>query len=76
MTVTGAKHGQELPPERMEQLIRAARRAPRQRTTSYGVPPPEQRARSYGAAPLSPVAQASLSYAQAMGFEPMPVVPV
>lgn len=57
----------------MEQLIRAAGRAPRQRTTLYGVPPPGQQARSYGAAPLSPVAQAPLSYAQAMGLEPLPV---
>ena len=57
----------------MEQLIQAAGRAPRQRTTLYGVPPREQQARSYGAAPLSPVAQASLSYAQAMGLKPMPV---
>lgn len=53
----GAKHGQELRPERMEQLILAAGRSPRQRTTLYGTPPPEQQAKSYNAAPLAPVFQ-------------------
>ena len=32
----GASHGQECPPERMEEVIRAAGREPRQRTTLYG----------------------------------------
>ena len=32
----GAEYGQELPPERMEELIRSAGRVPRQRTTLYG----------------------------------------
>ena len=32
----GAEWGQELPPERMEALIRSAGRVPRQRTTLYG----------------------------------------
>jgi FO synthase len=49
----GAGWGQELPPERMEALIRAAGRVPRQRTTLYGEPPAEQVARSYGAPPLA-----------------------
>jgi FO synthase len=49
----GAGWGQELPPERMEALIRAAGRVPRQRTTLYGEPPAEQVARSFGAAPLA-----------------------
>jgi FO synthase len=48
----GAGWGQELPPERMEALIRSAGRVPRQRTTLYGEPPPERVARSFGAAPL------------------------
>ena len=48
----GAGWGQEMPPERMEALIRAAGRVPRQRTTLYGSPPAEQVARSFGAAPL------------------------
>ena len=48
----GASHGQEMPPERMEEAIRAIDRAPRQRTTLYGTPDPERTRRSYGAAPL------------------------
>src|SRR6185436_2991109 len=49
----GAAWGQELPPERMEALIRSAGRVPRQRTTLYGDPPPDQVARSFGAEPLA-----------------------
>jgi FO synthase len=49
----GAAWGQELPPERMEALIRAAGRVPRQRTTLYGEPPPAQVARSFGAEALA-----------------------
>jgi FO synthase len=49
----GAAWGQEMPPERMEALIRAAGRVPRQRTTLYGEAPPAQAARSFGAAPLA-----------------------
>ena len=48
----GASHGQEMPPERMEEAIRAIGRMPRQRTTLYGTPDPERVARSYGAEPL------------------------
>ena len=53
----GAGFGQELPPERMEALIVEAGRLPRQRTTTYGEPPPAQVARSYRAADLQPVVQ-------------------
>jgi FO synthase len=49
----GAAWGQELPPERMEALIRAAGREPRQRTTLYGEPPAAQVARSFDARPLA-----------------------
>jgi FO synthase len=48
----GAAHGQELPPERMEEAIRAIGRTPRQRTTLYGEAPEGQRRRSFGARPL------------------------
>src|SRR5207245_9605110 len=48
----GAGHGQEMPPERMEEAIRAIGRAPRQRTTLYGIPEPERTQRSFGASPL------------------------
>ncbi|MFN2470394.1 MAG: bifunctional FO biosynthesis protein CofGH [Gaiellaceae bacterium] len=49
----GAQHGQEMPPERMEEAIRAIGRTPRQRTTLYGDAPLERTERSYGAPPLS-----------------------
>jgi FO synthase len=49
----GAAHGQEMPPERMEEAIRAIGRTPRQRTTLYGTPPAERTQRSYGAPPLA-----------------------
>jgi FO synthase len=49
----GASHGQEMPPELMENAIRAAGRIPRQRTTLYGTPPRERTAASFGAPPLA-----------------------
>jgi FO synthase len=49
----GAEHGQELPPEAMERLIRANGRTPRQRTTVYADAPAERRAASFAAAPLA-----------------------
>ena len=49
----GSEHGQEMPPEAMEALIRANARVPRQRTTLYGEVPPERRSASFGAAPLA-----------------------
>jgi len=56
----GAGFGQELPPEAMDALIRAAGRVPRQRSTRYGVPAAAQVARSYGTAALQPVVQTPL----------------
>ena len=61
----GSEWGQELPPERMEELIRSAGRVPRQRTTLYGEVPEERRRASFGAPPLAetvnpPVADAGL----------------
>jgi FO synthase len=46
----GASHGQEMTPQRMEAMIRAAGRLPRLRTTVYGNPPAERRARAFAAA--------------------------
>lgn len=51
----GAEHGQELPPERMDELIRRCGREPRQRTTAYGTPPAAQVELSYHAAPLADI---------------------
>jgi FO synthase len=49
----GSEHGQELPPDAMDALIRSVGRTPRQRTTLYGMPDPAQSERSYRAAPLT-----------------------
>jgi FO synthase len=51
----GAEHGQEFPPEAMEDLIRSLGRTPEQRTTLYGPVPAERWAASLGAAALAPV---------------------
>jgi FO synthase len=61
----GASHGQEMPPEAMEQAIRAIGRTPRQRNTLYGTPLAQQTAKSFGADALvdpvnPPVATANL----------------
>ena len=49
----GAAFGQEMPPERMVELIRSAGRVPRQRTTLYGDAPEERVRASFGAEPLA-----------------------
>ncbi len=49
----GAEHGQEMPPEAMEDAIRAIGRTPRQRTTLYGTPDPERTSASFDAPPLT-----------------------
>jgi FO synthase len=49
----GAVHGQEMPPESMEEVIRSLGREPRQRTTLYGDAPAARRAASFAAAPLA-----------------------
>ncbi|HYK06842.1 MAG TPA: 5-amino-6-(D-ribitylamino)uracil--L-tyrosine 4-hydroxyphenyl transferase CofH [Gaiellaceae bacterium] len=49
----GSEHGQEMPPEAMEALIRANGRTPRQRTTLYRDAPADRRAASFSAPPLA-----------------------
>ena len=51
----GASHGQEMPPEAMDELITGIGRLPRQRTTTYGTPPEERQRTSYGADELTPI---------------------
>jgi FO synthase len=51
----GTEHGQEFPPEAMEQLIRSLGRQPEQRSTSYGPVMTERRQASMHAAVLAPV---------------------
>ena len=54
----GNEHGEELPPGRMEALIRAAGREPQQRTTLYKAVDAAQRNRSFAAPKLAPIAPA------------------
>jgi len=51
----GAAHGEEMPPEAMEQMIREIGREPRQRTTLYADAPAERYAASFGADTLGDV---------------------
>jgi FO synthase len=51
----GALHGEEMPPEDMDELIVSLGRRPRQRTTLYGEVAADRVATSFGAAPLLPV---------------------
>jgi FO synthase len=53
----GTGHGQEMPPERMDEVIASCGRIPQQRTTLYAEPPREQTMRAYGAEPLAPLVQ-------------------
>ncbi|HEY3911406.1 MAG TPA: bifunctional FO biosynthesis protein CofGH [Stellaceae bacterium] len=49
----GAVHGQEMPPEAMEALIRGLGRIPRQRTTLYADAPAARQAAAFAALPLA-----------------------
>ena len=51
----GTRHGQELPPARMEELIGATGRQPQQRTTLYGLVADSRRRASFAAQALTPV---------------------
>jgi FO synthase len=53
----GSEHGQELPPQRMEELIRGACRTPLQRTTLYAPVGAAQHQRALAAPPLAPIVQ-------------------
>jgi FO synthase len=65
----GAAHGQEMPPEAMEDLIRATERTPWQRTTLYREAPAARRRASFDAAPLSaPIETPARRYERAGSF--------
>ena len=51
----GTEHGQEFPPERMEQLIHSLGRRPQQRGTAYGPVGNDRRAASFEAPELAPL---------------------
>jgi FO synthase len=57
----GASHGEELPPQQMEELIRAVGREPMQRTTLYQPVETERRWRSRHAAPLAECRSTAIS---------------
>ena len=49
-----------MPPEQMEDVIAAAGRSPRQRTTLYGDAPEARRVRSFEAPPVTPIVETPL----------------
>lgn len=51
----GTEHGQEMPPQKMDELIRSINRTPKQRTTLYQEAPIPNQVRSYQAAILQPI---------------------
>jgi FO synthase len=51
----GASHGEEMPPEAMEAMIRSVGRTAKQRTTLYGDVPEERVSASFAAGALAPV---------------------
>ena len=57
----GAGHGQEMTPQRMEAIIFAASRTPRQRNTLYADAPHERRKRSFAVAGRPPRDEATLA---------------
>ena len=57
----GAAHGQEMPPEQMEAMIRSIGRTPRQRTTLYGERPAERYRRVLRCPPRLPATDQALS---------------
>jgi FO synthase len=60
----GSVHGQEAPPETLEQWIHTSGRQARQRTTTYTDAPETQRCASFGAAPLDPLVNTPIRKAQ------------
>jgi FO synthase len=66
----GTQPGQELPPERMEALIRDAGRVPRQRTTLYRDVAADRSRQSFGAPALAPVVQTPLRRPAARSSQP------
>ncbi|NKB57572.1 MAG: 5-amino-6-(D-ribitylamino)uracil--L-tyrosine 4-hydroxyphenyl transferase CofH [Alphaproteobacteria bacterium] len=67
----GAAFGQEMPPEAMEEMIRAIGRTPKQRTTLYAEAPTGQTDASFGADELGEVVNTpARKYERAAGSEP------
>ena len=66
----GTRHGQELPPAKIEELIGAAGRVPQQRTTLYGHVADERRRTSFAARALTPVVLTPASRRARANLEP------
>ncbi len=62
----GTQHGQELPPQEMEEIIRSIGRLPVQRDTLYRPVAAERRAASFTAGPLTEPVQTSPHHPQAL----------
>jgi FO synthase len=60
----GAVHGEEMPPEAMEDTIASLGRRPRQRTTLYAVAPADRVSASFAVAPLQLVSPHNQSHLQ------------
>jgi FO synthase len=56
----GARHGQEMSPAELDDLVRGLGREPRQRTTLFGVPSPERRAAALSAGPIAELEETPL----------------
>jgi FO synthase len=63
----GTEHGQEFPPESMDDIIRMCRRTPMQRTTFYAAAATDRVAASYGAPPLQPLVLGDINTRTAAG---------
>ena len=66
----GTQHGQELPPARMEALIRGTGRVPRPRTTLYREVAADRTRQSFGAPELAPIVQTPLRRPAARASQP------
>ena len=67
----GTLHGQEMPPEEMERMIRAIGRTPRQRTTLYGEVSEITHQRGLGAPALAPLVQTPPTKIRRQSREPI-----
>ena len=66
----GAQHGEEFPPDALDDLIRRSGRNPRQRTTLYADVPSERQQRSRMAQALTPIINPSAKRYERTGGEP------
>jgi FO synthase len=68
----GTEHGQEFPPESMDDIIRMCGRTAMQRTTLYAAAATDRVAASYGAPPLQPLVLGKINARTAAGASTQP----